>query len=92
MCGLLWFYLSQKWYRLFLGSLNLATHNEVKIMYAEITKSAFKKIVADTVKAHHTEELEHARKVFYWEQGIELMEIENYLSSVNQYYILDINS
>jgi len=61
-------------------------------MYAEITKGAFKKIVVDTAKAHHIEELEHARKVFYWEQGIELMEIENYLSSVNQYYILDINS
>lgn len=61
-------------------------------MYAEITENIFRKIVTTDTPLDRNEELEHALKEFWRVDGVEVMAIHNYLSSVTQYYILDINS
>jgi hypothetical protein len=60
-------------------------------MYAEITKEAFDNIVLDE-PSKDVENLELCRKTYYLVYGISIVAIENYVTTVEQYYIRDINS
>lgn len=60
-------------------------------MYAEITKEMFHNTVADDTEFTRIEELELARKMYYKAFDMQLLKISNYVSNVEQYYILDIN-
>ena len=62
-------------------------------MYEEITKEAFNQLV-DIYNAPVSlgEDMEHARKTHWHVHGVKLLMIDNYLSNITQYYILDINS
>lgn len=59
--------------------------------YAEITKEAFNALGANHTEVSMTEQLEHAFKIHYRVLGVKLLQIDNYLSNVSQYYIEDIN-
>lgn len=61
-------------------------------MYSEITKELFKSIVSVDEKSINTVQLEHAYKTMYFVHGVLLLQVENYLSCVTQYYIQDINA
>lgn len=61
-------------------------------MYSEITKELFKSIVSNDEKAINTVHLLNASKTMYFVHGVLLMQVENYLSCVTQYYIQDINA
>lgn len=61
-------------------------------MFAEITKEAFNKIVSPDTPLLKSDELEHALKEYFVTNGVLLLMIHNYVSSVTQYYIQDINS
>ena len=68
-------------------------NQEVQTMYAEITKQAFDKLVdIYNTPVSLGEELEHARKTYWNVHGVKLLMIDNYLSNVTQYYVMDINS
>ena len=60
-------------------------------MYSEITKELFKAIVADE-KSINIVHLLTASKTMYFVHGVLLMQVDNYLSCVTQYYIQDINA
>lgn len=61
-------------------------------MYSEITKELFKAIVSDDVKSINTVQLSNAYKTMYFVHGVLLMQVDNYLSCITQYYIQDINA
>ena len=61
-------------------------------MYSEITKELFKSIVSNDEKSINTIQLEHAYKTMYFVHGVLLLQVENYLSCVTQYYTQDINA
>ena len=61
-------------------------------MYSEITKELFKAIVADDEKSINTVHLLTASKTMYFVHGVLLMQVDNSLSCVTQYYIQDINA
>ena len=61
-------------------------------MYSEITKAVFDKLVALNHKPEKVEDLELARKFHYNSLGVRLLQIDNFISSVSQYYIQDINA
>ena len=59
----------------------------------EVTREVFNKLVALDHKPTKVVELEHARKFHYDSPlGVRLIQIDNYLSAVSQYYIQDINA
>ena len=59
----------------------------------EIPHAVFNKLVALDHTPTKVEELEHARKFHYYSPlGVRLLQIDNYLSAVSQYYIQDINA
>ena len=66
--------------------------NKVINMYSEITKELFKSIVSNDEKAINTVQLSNAYKTMYFVHGVLLLQVENYLSCVTQYYIQDINA
>lgn len=61
-------------------------------MYSEITKELFKSIVLDDTKSINTVQLSNAYKTMYFVHGVLLMQVDNYLSCITQYYIQDINA
>jgi len=62
-------------------------------MYSEITKAVFNKLVALDHKPAKVEDLELARKFYYDSPlGVRLLQIDNFVSAVSQYYIQDINA
>ena len=61
-------------------------------MYSEITKELFKAIVSDAEKSINTVHLSNACKAMYFVHGVLLMQVDNYLSGITQYYIQDINA
>lgn len=61
-------------------------------MYSEITKELFKAIVSDDEKSINTIQLSKAYKTMYFVHGVLLMQVDNYLSCITQYYIQDINA
>ena len=61
-------------------------------MYSEITKELFKAIVSDDVKSINTVQLLNAHKTMYFVHGVLLMQVDNYLSCITQYYIQDVNT
>lgn len=61
-------------------------------MYSEITKELFKAIVADDEKSINTVQLSNAYKTMYFVHGVLLMQVDNYLSCITQYYIQDVNA
>ena len=61
-------------------------------MYSEITKELFKTIVSDDAKSINTVQLSNAYKTMYFVHGVLLMQVDNYLSCVTQYYIQDVNA
>lgn len=61
-------------------------------MYAEITKEAFLCMVDNTVEATRVDVTEHARKVYYFARGCELVAVNNFLSATTQFYVKDINA
>ncbi len=61
-------------------------------MYSEISKEAFNTLLGDNDIPFKVEELELCQKRHYLRDKVFLLEIYNYVSSVFQYYIQDINS
>ena len=62
-------------------------------MYIEITKAVFNKLVALDHCPSKVEDLELARKFHYNSPlGVNLLQIDNFISAVSQYYIQDINA
>ena len=61
-------------------------------MYSEITKELFKAIVSNDEKAINIVQLSNAYKTMYFVHGVLLMQVDNYLSCMTQYYIQDINA
>ena len=61
-------------------------------MYSEITKELFKAIVSNDEKSINAIQLSNAYKTMYFVHGVLLMQVDNYLSCVTQYYIQDINA
>ena len=61
-------------------------------MYSEITKKLLKAIVTDDEKSINTVHLLNASKTMYFVHGVLLMQVDNSLSCVTQYYIQDINA
>lgn len=61
-------------------------------MFSEITKELFKAIVSDDEKSINTIQLSNAYKKMYFVHGVLLMQVDNYLSCITQYYIQDINA
>lgn len=63
-------------------------------MNAEITYEAFYAllIVRDNPKDISIEQGENYRKTIWRSKGVLIIELENFLSCVTQYYIQDINS
>lgn len=61
-------------------------------MYSEITEELFKAIVLDDEKSINTVQLSNAYKTMYFVHGVLLMQVDNYLSCITQYYIQDINA
>lgn len=61
-------------------------------MFAEITKDMFNNLVKSDTKIEHVEDKEHYRKLFYYVSGVWVIQVENYLSQVIQYYVQDINA
>lgn len=61
-------------------------------MYSEITKELFKSIVSDDEKSINTVHLANACKTMFFVHGVLIMQVDNYLSCVTQYYIQDINA
>ena len=60
---------------------------------AEITREVFNKLVALDHKPSEVVELEIARKIYYDSPlGVRLLQIDNFVSAVSQYYIEDINA
>ena len=66
--------------------------NKAINMYSEITKELFKSIVSNDEKSINAIQLEHAYKTMYFVHGVLLLQVDNYLSCVTQYYIQDINA
>ncbi len=60
-------------------------------MNVEITKEAFNALL-NRAKPESTEQGEHYRKTLYLNKGVQLIELENFLSCVTQYYVQDINA
>ncbi len=60
--------------------------------YAEITKQAFDLLVTSDTPTTEVETLEHGRKYHYYEHGVVLLAIDNFLTVTTQYYIQDINA
>ena len=60
-------------------------------MYSEITKEAFNHLTHD-IKSYKTTESELARKTYYQAFGLTCLIIFNYIGSIEQYYIQDINA
>jgi len=59
----------------------------------EITKAVFNKLVALDHKPSKVDDLELARKFYYNSPlGVQLLQIDNHISAVSQYYIQDINA
>ena len=62
-------------------------------MYIEITKRAFNKLVALNHMPSNIENLKLARKFYYDSPlGVKLLQVDNFISNVSQYYIQDINA
>ena len=61
-------------------------------MYSEITKELFNIIISNDEKSINTVHLQNAYKTMYFVHGVLLLQVENYLSCVTQYYIQDINA
>jgi len=61
-------------------------------MYAEITKEAYRALVDTSIANARVEETELTHKIFYHVHGVQVMVLLNYVDSIEQYYILDINS
>ncbi len=61
-------------------------------MWVEITEAAFKAIVSQAAKCSKACSSEFAVKYYYFEQGCELLMVNNFLSCTFQYYICDINA
>lgn len=61
-------------------------------MYSEITKAVFDKVVTLDIKTNKVEYLEHASKAYYFVDGVQFLEIDNYLTCTTQYYVRDINA
>lgn len=61
-------------------------------MYSEITKELFKAIVSDDEKSIIAIQLSNAYKTMYFVHGVLLIQVDNYLSCITQYYIQDINA
>ena len=60
--------------------------------YVEITLEAFKVLVNQDAKCLNVDNFEHANVMHYFEHGIKLKQVDNFLSCVSQYYIEDINA
>ena len=61
--------------------------------YIEINKQVFNKLVALDHKPNKVEDMELARKFYYDSPlGVQLLQIDNFISNVSQYYIRDINA
>lgn len=60
-------------------------------MNAEITKEAFHALLNNT-KPSSIEQGEHYRKALWISKGVLLIELEDFLSCVTQYYVQDINA
>jgi len=62
-------------------------------MYTEITKEVFKRLIAIDTKCDKVENREHCVKYHYTSPyGVQLLQIDNFLSCTSQYYIQDINA
>ena len=61
-------------------------------MYSEITRELFNAIVSNDEKSINTIQLSNAYKTMYFVHGVLLMQVDNYLSCITQYYIQDINA
>ncbi len=61
-------------------------------MKAEITKEAFRALVPAELPCAKVKSTELAYRVEWESHGILVIQIENYLSCVTQYYIQDINA
>lgn len=65
-------------------------------MYSEITKATFKIVLLNIDRSlvkERTEQGEHyAKRFFTMPDGQTVMELENYVSGVTQYYVEDINA
>ncbi len=62
-------------------------------MYAEIGKEAFNILVGDKKETfHHRKHEELAERAYYFSNGVMLQELTNYIGSIVQYYVRDINS
>lgn len=61
-------------------------------MYVEISKKAFNTLLGDNIECFKKEDNELCQKRYYLRQDVFLLEIYNYVSSVFQYYIQDINT
>lgn len=61
-------------------------------MYAEITRNIFNMIVTIDTKANMSFKDVNTLHTYYIVDDVQLMKVENFLSSTIQYYIQDINS
>ena len=61
-------------------------------MYSEITRELFNAIVSNDEKSINTIQLSNAYKTMYFVHGVLLMQVDNYLSCITQYYIQDVNA
>jgi len=61
--------------------------------YVEIPKAVFNKLVALDHKPAKVEESELARKTYYYSPlEVQLLQVDNFIGSITQYYIRDINA
>ena len=61
-------------------------------MYIEITKEAFKQLVPRDLPCVSVKHGELARRMYYYDHGVKLQTVENFVSGTMQYYIQDINA
>ena len=62
-------------------------------MHIEITKEAFKRLIDIDTKCDRVENSELCVKYHYTSPyGVQLLQIDNFLSCTSQYYIQDINA
>lgn len=62
-------------------------------MYVEISKEAFKRLITIDTKCNNVESKELCVKYHYASPyGVQLLQIDNFLSCSSQYYIQDINA
>ncbi len=61
-------------------------------MYIEITKESFKQLVPDDLPCASVKQGELARRTYYYNHGVKLQTVENFVSGTMQYYIQDINA